>query len=97
MYYLIFASQQSAHRDVKTDRHELQWYAFGVYEADTADAACKAAASDSRQLGTFCAVECHPWGVDMLDTGNAKRLGVGASLEDTIARAQHVLDRLTGD
>lgn len=84
MYYLVHSHQQirgailnygGERQQVTPDMVEVK--AIGVFEADTPNAACKAAAMHTRSLGTFVAVECFPWGVDMLDIGSAKMLGEG--------------------
>lgn len=84
MYYLVYSHQQirgaiqeydGRRQQVTPDMVAVR--AIGVFEADTPETACKAAAMHTRSLGTFIAVECIPWGVDMLDIGSAKMLGEG--------------------
>ena len=80
MYYIVFSHQQvrgavenwQGRRQVTPDMVSVN--PVGVFEAENAEEACKAAAMHTRSLGTFVAVQCTPWGVDLLHS-NAKLLG----------------------
>lgn len=82
MMYLVFSHRQvrgavqnwSGRRQITPDMIEVN--SIGVFNADTPEEACKAAATHTRSLGTFLAVEVVVWGVDMLQS-NAKLLGEG--------------------
>lgn len=64
----------------------LDWSAppIGVYAGDTADDACKSAAKDHGEMGTFFAVEGYPWGLELMDAP-AKQLGKTGSPVDSMA------------
>ena len=67
---------------------------IGVYQADTAEQACMAAASDNGQMATYFAVEGTPWGVDLIDVP-ARQLGRSKSGTDALNdRIGQVLDRM---
>ena len=68
-HYMIFNSGRR--------QDGLRWdnTPVGVFQADDAETACKAAAADCGQLGTFFAVEGYPWGVEMLAVEGVHKLG----------------------
>lgn len=87
--YLVFGSTK---RPVFGGGHFLDWSEppIGVYQADDPDEACKAAASDNGTMGTFVAVVCHVWGVEVMPS-TARKLGQKATAEERLAAH---LDRL---
>ena len=46
----------------------LEWHIVGVFETDSAEKACQAAAKKAERFGSFFAVEGFPWGIDLLET-----------------------------
>lgn len=46
---------------------QISWQVVGVFEAATAEAACKAAAKKRQVFGSFFAVEGFPWGIDLIE------------------------------
>jgi hypothetical protein len=54
---------------------QVSWEVAGVFEAETAEQACKAAAKKSQRFGSFFAVEGFPWGIDLIET-DATEFGV---------------------
>lgn len=73
MFYIVFGSTK---RPLMGGGSYVDWQEkpLGVYGADNPDDACKAAAAETNHMGTFVAVACHVWGVEMMETG-ATRLG----------------------
>lgn len=88
-YYMVFGSTK---RPLMQGGSYLDWgqHPIGVYGGDTADDACKAAASDSGVFGTFFAIDGFVWGLEMLSS-EATQLGRTASAADRLNRH---LDRL---
>lgn len=81
MYYLVFGNhpQSSPVWNESTQSSTMQttnrWEPVDVYEADTAEQACQAAARDNGHMGDYFGVEGFPWGVHLLDTGGARKFG----------------------
>jgi hypothetical protein len=46
----------------------LEWHVTGVFVADSAEQACRAAAKKTQVFGSFFAIEGFPWGVDLMET-----------------------------
>jgi hypothetical protein len=114
LYYLVFAAQADTTQDpmpIQTGarsfeyRHHttgrLQWLGspVGVFKAETAEAACRAAAKRTGTMGTFFAVEGTPWGVSMIGS-DATELGVdfeeSQSDLDRLERRTRELERSVG-
>jgi hypothetical protein len=72
-YYMVFGSTK---RPLSFGGSYLDWHdnAIGVYGADNAEDACKAAAADHGTFGTFFAIVGTVWGLEMLESP-AKQLG----------------------
>lgn len=93
-HYLVFGSSRT--KDVTGERRDtgLTWWPnpIGVFRADTADDACMKAAQKSGRMATFAAVECHPWGVAIMDVDGAYELG--NELEEADAKIKDTENRL---
>lgn len=95
-YYLVFGSVK---RPLSNGGSYLDWNQppIGVYEGESADDACKVAASDHGAMGTYFAVSGFPWGLEMM-TASASRFGSQGSpverLERKLAEAEARGDRL---
>lgn len=63
---------------------------IGVYQAQTPEDACQAAARDHGQMATYFAVGGTPWGVDMIEAP-AQQLGRTENSQDRMSR---ILDRM---
>jgi hypothetical protein len=63
---------------------------IGVYQADTPEEACQAAARDHGQMATYFAVGGTPWGVDLIEAP-ARQLGRTENSQD---RMNRILDRM---
>lgn len=94
MFYLVFGSTQEINQ--QGDQY-LFWGAnnpVGVFRGDSPDDACKAAAKRTRRMGTYAAIECNVWGLDLLDSG-AVELGSEASeREAKLAEKEAMVDAL---
>lgn len=86
MYYLVMAMSKSAkpanvHYDVHGHEiysgtaYDINWQVAGVFAADKAEDACKAAAKKGQRFGSFLAVEGFPWGIDLFEV-DAEEFGV---------------------
>jgi hypothetical protein len=93
MFYIVFGSIKRP-ADLMGGK-KLDWGQppVGVYEADTPEQACQAAASDQGMMATYCAVECTPWGIDLMDAP-ARQLGRTLSPNERIAQHLDAVDKL---
>lgn len=48
---------------------------LGVFQAETAELACQAAAKKNGTAGTYFAIEGYPWGLEMNQVAGVKELG----------------------
>lgn len=65
---------------------------IGVYQAETAEQACIAAAKDHGTMATYFAVPGTPWGLDMVEAP-AKQLGRQVSSQERLADALDKAER----
>ena len=89
-FYLVFASTRRPVDFLGGKALDWSHPPIGVYQAESAEAACKAAARDNGQMATYAAVGCTPWGIDLIEE-SAQQLGRTESSNDKIAR---LLDRM---
>lgn len=88
-FYLVFCAQPETVQDPQPVQTGYQAYEYqhkptgrliwahgpvGVFRADDAEEACKAASRKIGSMGTFFAVEGFPWGVSMV-VADAEELG----------------------
>ena len=73
MHYMVFGSIK---RPLVGGGSYLDWALvhnpLGVYQGDTPDDACRAAAADTNNMGTFFAIEGTPWGIEMMAGGSTQ-------------------------
>jgi len=92
-YYLVASGYQTTHVENIPERgmggvgfrqvqvaDGFRWEIAGVFAANNAEAACKAAAKKSGRMGNFFAIEGFPWGVEMIDTEDAVEFGGADSM-----------------
>ena len=71
-YYMVFGSIKrpltggGSRLDWAIDRQGYPAGPIGVYQADSPQEACQAAAADVAGMGTFFAVEGTPWGLELM-------------------------------
>jgi hypothetical protein len=52
-----------------------------AFQAATPELACQAAARATRSLTSYVAIECTPWGIDVMEADGATELGAVAELQ----------------
>lgn len=82
-HYLVFTGRKW--KNVVGDQG-ISWEVAGVWEADSEEQACLIAAQE-QGVGTCFAIEGFAWGVDLVDAGRVKKLGVQA---DAISRLEQM-------
>lgn len=89
-YYIVFGARKWEN---VLGKKGVTWEgeAVGVFTADNPDDACLAAAKKTGQLGTFIAIEGHPWGLDMVQDPEVSELG---KEPDTMSRLEAMGRRL---
>ena len=107
-YYIVFGAEHQLQpgRPILTNTGYadgpgptmLVWYnaAIGLFKADNAEDACKAAAKKVGKVGTFFACEGYPWGVELMDIEGVSELGGPPSAEDARDRKIRDLERQLG-
>src|SRR5690242_5190079 len=83
-YYLVFGSIRRPTDFMGGKALDWGQPPIGVYQADSPENACMAAAKDHGQMATYFAVEGIPWGVDMVEAP-ARQLGKSVSGNDRLA------------
>lgn len=92
-YYLVFGSVK---RPLMGGGKYLDWSSdgpLGVYEAESPDDACKLAAADAANMGTFFAVEGFPWGLELM-TPPGSRFGNSDSPMERLTQSLNRLDKI---
>lgn len=90
-WYLVFGSTKRPANFVGGRKLDWGQPPIGVYQAETPEIACQAAAQDHGSVATMFAVEGTPWGLDMMDRAPAAQLGNTGNILD---RMKSHLDRI---
>lgn len=101
MFFIVFGSTRVQDTNPISGRIEgppvLMWGApIGVFQADTAEAACKRAAKKVGYMGNFFAVEGSPWGVELLEDETTGEFGVDDMNVHDINQRTRELERSVG-
>lgn len=83
MHYLVFTGRKWRNA---VGQQGITWEPAGVWEAEDQEQACLIAAQE-QGVGTCFAVAGYAWGVDLVDAGRVKKLGVK---EDAITRLERM-------
>lgn len=84
-YFLVFGSKRRPANFVGGKKLDWGQPPVGVYQAETAEIACEAAAQDHGEIATYFAVEGYAWGIDMMERAPATQLGHSGNAMDRIA------------
>lgn len=88
-YFLVFTGRKWRNA---MGQQGITWEIAGVWQADNEEQACLIAAQE-KGVGTCFAVEGFAWGVDTVDAGRVKQLGMP---DDPITRLERMGERLSG-